>query len=139
MAMKGNERLAFQQNQVRRQFANMMASGEVTLVDRMGAPVQVGDLVLLSMPDPPMGRVVDIKPIVDPRQPAGLATATIVFEFPLTARAGLPMRNLVIVARPEPTEGEPAEGDQKPASEEYREPKDGSPAATKPSGIVLAD
>lgn len=126
MAMKGNERMAFQLAQAQRQFANMMERGEVFLVDRMGAPMQVGDMVLLSMPDPPLGRVIDIKPVVDPRQQPGLATAVIQFEFPLTARAGLPMRNVVIVARQQLEEDQQAAG----------EPKQDEPP---PSSIIVTD
>lgn len=120
---RGYEKRAHELNVARRKLANMLQRGEVHLVDRMGVPIQEGDLVMFNPPHQPLGRIVEIKPVVDPQQPPGLAQAVIQFIIPLTARAGIPMQNIVVVGRPEP------EGEQKDAEE----PKPES------SGLILAE
>lgn len=121
MAMRGHEKRAHELNHARRQLATLVASGQVSLVDRMGTPIQAGDMVLMDLPHQPLGRVVEVKPVVDLNQPPGLAAMVVQFVVPIQARAQVPMQNVIVVARPEAEE--PPSGEEKPAETPADQPK----------------
>lgn len=132
MAMRGHEKRAHELTQARRQLANLVASGQVSLVDRMGTAIQAGDMVMMNLPNQPLGRVVEVKPVIDPNQPPGMAMMVVQFTVPIQARAQVPMPSVVVVARPD-TEPD-AEGSEPTESSQEAAPS----ADAEPPKIILA-
>lgn len=123
MAMRGYEKRAHELHQARRTLANLVNAGQVSLVDRMGTPIQAGDMVMVNLPNQPLGRVMEVKPVVDPNQPPGLVAMVVQFVVPIQARGQVPMQNVVVVARPEQdpaADGAPESTDAAPVEEQAK-------------------
>lgn len=97
MSRKGFERNADELRKARNQMANLVNSGQVSALDRMGIPIKVGDLAIVHLTPDPILQVLAVKPQMDPRAPADQVTVIFGLQFPMHVRAGLPVSNVVIV------------------------------------------
>jgi hypothetical protein len=65
--------------------------------DQYGRPIGVGDFVMLSQMGGIVWRVVETKPIMDPKAPPGLVGMTMVATTMLSEPGGVPLQGVVKV------------------------------------------
>ena len=101
MAQDRNEkaRQEFQMGQERRKFAHALAAGQTGVVDRFGAMVTQGDLVVWEPANSIVCEVVEVSPVLDPRAPIGLVRMTVTMNAPLTFPAGQPQIGIMRCGR----------------------------------------
>ena len=85
--------------QQRRAFAQAVTSGQAAVLDRLAQPVAKGALVLWRPPHDLIYEVVDVAPVLDPRQPPGLVQLTLMSTAPVTFYAGQPAMSLVVIGQ----------------------------------------
>ena len=93
---------------MRRQFAQAVAAGQVKVIDRFSNPIEVGSLVVWSLPHDFVWLVQDIKPVLDPNVQPGLVAVTLTATAPDSlCRVNSPITEMIVVGR-QPTDGAPA-------------------------------
>lgn len=97
----------------RQNFAAALSAGarNAQPIDRVGVAIKKDMIVMYRPPQDIFFRVLDVKPVLDPRYPPGLVNVIVGVEFPITLRAGQPQPNMIVIGGPRP---------------------DGSPTATEP-------
>lgn len=98
-----NEDLA----KLRRQFQQAVAMGQIQALDRMGRPLEVGDLVLLRTETDIIFTVLSVVPVLDIKAPVGLMEATLTVTFPLRFPGGQRFQHAVILAKKVPEAANP--------------------------------
>ena len=88
--------------QQRRQFAQAVARGQLSALDRFGHPLSEGDDVLLRGDADPVFTVAAVGPVVDPNLPPGLMQVTLTTTFQYRVQAGQPAAPIVIIGRRRP-------------------------------------
>lgn len=86
-----------QNNQAHNRFRNALSAGQAAPLDRFGFPIEVGAKVLYRPPMDLVFTVASIKPILDPRQPAGQMDVTLQVSFPLRLPANQINPNAVLM------------------------------------------
>lgn len=85
----------------RKQFQDAYAAGAAGLVDRLGTMLQDGDLVVYTPDIPILFELRAIGPTLDPRVRAGVMKYELVATVPLLSQANQPVRQIMMVRRPE--------------------------------------
>jgi len=80
-------------------FQTAVRMGKAYAIDRFASPIQQGSLVLWATPHDMVWQVIDVKPVLDVRQPPGLMTLVMHCEVPVQFIAGQPAMGLVVVGR----------------------------------------
>jgi hypothetical protein len=124
-------------NQARRRvvqgdFGAAVNQGTLTPMDRFGAPIQDGQLLLYQEPYGLVFRVASVKPVLDPRAPSGLVQVHLTAEFTVPAQVGRPLPMFLVVGTTQPAEAPPT-GEEPPAADPPGE------EPPPPSGITLTD
>lgn len=100
--MDGNDRSRdeFKRGAERRQFQQAVASGQTGVVDRFGALLKAGDLVLWFPPKEGLVfEVEDVGPDLHPGLPAGVMKVILSAKVPVQYPAGRPCQDLLRVGR----------------------------------------
>jgi hypothetical protein len=85
------------QDFARRKAAAEMAAGRAAPLDRLGAPIQVGSLVLWHPPYDLVYQVDSITPVLDPRAPAGLVQMNLSIKVPIQAALNQVATSMIVV------------------------------------------
>lgn len=96
-----------QERALRNQIAQGMAAGSLGVVDRFGNKVEVGQFVLFHTPLDQIWQVMEVAPVMDIRQQAGLARITLSATVPFTTALSQRTMNLAVIGRLI-ADGEPA-------------------------------
>ena len=93
---------------MRRQFAQAVAAGQVKVIDRFSKAIEVGSLVVWSLPHDFVWLVQDIKPVLDPNVQPGLVAVTLTATAPDSlCRVNSPITEMIVVGK-QPKDGQPA-------------------------------
>lgn len=106
--------------------------GGPAVLDRFNNPIPVGGMVIYHPPVDLVYQVVDVRPVMDPRAPKGLATVTLQVQFPIQVPFGHPNMQLLCIAGPQPIAG--AEGTDA-ATDDTNPPADGEQDAPASPGV----
>ena len=83
----------------KQQFARQLANGEVSIVDRFGAKVTVGDMVLYQPDADYVMDVVDVRVPQDPRAPLGALQLVLQVQATITVPANTALPKVVRVGK----------------------------------------
>lgn len=78
------------------QFGNAVARGEAAVLDRFGSLIKTGDLVIWRPPHDLIFKVVDVKPVLDPRAQPGMIQMMFEVQVPVAGLAGLPNMGMIL-------------------------------------------
>lgn len=108
----------------RQQLNDAIARGEVNSAprDRFGVPLKIGDYVLFRPFMDPVCQVVDIKPVIDPRAPAGLVTVVLQAVIPMHVPINLPNQQMIALG----TQDNPESNGDGPSDPPGDEPPSGN-------------
>ena len=134
-----HDQQATQQAQARQSFAAALAAGDAHAVprDRFGVAIKAGMKVLYRPNVDMIFDVVDVRPVLDPRMPPGIATIVLQAAAPVTARVGQPLVSMIVIATDAPKDGAtqdpPPSGD--PVDPPSGDPVPDPPAAESPTEV----
>lgn len=133
--------------------------------DRIMQPIKKGQLVVFKADNDPIFEVLDVKPVMDPRQPPGLVQVTLAATLVIGMRAGAPASSVLVIGAkeavhvrmglktplqpddapssatqddPPSNSGDPGEADDQPELPPIDAPQPPAPAPARPS-LVLTD
>lgn len=84
-------------HKLQQQFAQALAAGQVSVIDRIGQKIEQGALVVYRPPHDFVYEVKSITPILDPRVPPGQVQIVLDCTVPVVFMAGQPIMGMIRV------------------------------------------
>lgn len=83
MLTPDQRKMQAEMQKAQQRFAQDVASGVAVALDRFKVTLEIGDLVVYAPPIDSVYQIMDIKPLLDPRQPAGLVQMILSCTLPI--------------------------------------------------------
>lgn len=81
------------------QFADAMRRGDIRVLDRLGQHVKPGNQIIFQSGIDTIYEVIDVRPILDPRQPQGLAKVSVAVTFDIPVPVNQPFPPLLVIGQ----------------------------------------